>query len=315
MRQPLNGSSENLISVIVPTRDRSAQLLRAIRSVLSQTYRPVEIIVVDDGSREPVARLLEQHFGLDIICCRNETPAGAAVARNVGLGAASGEFVAFMDDDDTWLPDKLRAQFDVLTSNPTGACMVGCGFLYVCHGQEGAKHNYFPSHNFYEKLLARNFVGGCSVPLIRSEALRQIGGFDEGFPSCQDWDLWLRLAQVGPVGFVPEALVCREIHGEQITADVRRKIAGREMLLGKFQREFKGHPGVLGEHMRRLGTLCLLDGDNGKARKYYRKSLDCLGFDWRAIIGVLISWGPIPLAQAVARKFAAVKIGQITFYH
>jgi len=315
LRQPLNGSSEDLISVIIPTRDRPVQLLRALKSVLSQTHRPVEIIVVDDGSQEPTAQLLTQHFGQDVICCRNETPAGAAVARNVGLRVATGHFVAFLDDDDTWLPNKLSSQFDEMERSLEKPSMVGCGFSYVYEGHEVAIRDYFPSHNFYEKLLTQNFIGGCSVPLIRTEALRRIGGFDEGFPSCQDWELWLRLARIGPVGFVPASLVRREIHGDQITADVRRKISGREMLLAKFQTDLKAHPRALGEHMRRLGTLCLLNEDNIKARKYYRNALDCLGFDWSAIIGVLISWWPTLVAQSVARKFAASKIGHITFYH
>lgn len=315
LQLPANEISEDLISVIIPTRNRPTQLVRAVRSVFSQTHRPVEVIVVDDASSDPVENLLIQNFGPDIIYRRNEKTSGAAVSRNFGLQIARGEFVAFLDDDDTWQPTKLSDQLAVMKDGVATMCLVGCGFSYVLEGKEVALHSVVPGPDFNSKLLGQNLIGGCSVPLISMSALREAGGFDEDFPSCQDWDLWLRLAQVGEVGFVPVPLVSREIHGEQITSDVRRKITGREMLLSKFKQSIKTAPDAYGEHLRRLGTLWLLEGERFKARRYYLSALNFLGFDCRAIIGILISWVPIQVSQYVARKFATNKIGEVTFYH
>lgn len=192
------------VSVIITTRNRSGLLIRAIESVLKQTHRSFELIVVDDDSTDDTAQVIEpyrqagQLFYLPIA-----KAASANAARSEGLKQATGEAIAFLDDDDYWFEKKLERQVAHLVADPAVA-LVGCWF------EKDRQVIEVPTAMDYQKLLASNSLGGFSMGLMRAAALKNCGGLDLSLSCAQDWDIWLSLARMGKVVIVPESLMYYE---------------------------------------------------------------------------------------------------------
>jgi glycosyltransferase involved in cell wall biosynthesis len=304
-----------LVSVIIPSKGRPQLVQNAVGSVLAQDIPNIEVIVVDDGSPEQLAPILKGIFGDRIRCLRNDVSLGAPAARNIGLRLARGEYVAFLDDDDLWLSDKLSRQLGCFKNAGNDCVLVGCSFAYTRDGERIRTQGVPNLEGLFEQLLARNIIGGCSVPLIRRTALERVGGFDESFESCQDWELWLRLLRKGTAAFASETLVLRQVHQGQITSDLKRKIVGRQHLLEKNFQEMVAHPYVFAEHLRRLGTLTLMDGDRRESRKAYGKALAQRISDWRNWAGFFLSLLPASWGKKLAHRAGTMQLAEVVFYH
>jgi glycosyltransferase involved in cell wall biosynthesis len=217
-----------LVTVVIPTRNRREDLRKAITSVKAQTWPHMEIVVVDDGSTDGTSRMLSEMAAADAAMrvIRNETPRGGGAARNQGIEAASGAWVAFLDDDDAWLPGKLEAQVAALRAQPK-AVAATCAYFYRAPWRpERVAH--VKAHATIQDLLSRNSLGGASVCLARTETLRAIGGFDPLRRSGQDWDLWLRLSLEGPIVCCDEPLARYRSHlGRRISNDMAAIYSGR----------------------------------------------------------------------------------------
>lgn len=233
---------DHLVSVIITTYKREPEIIvRAVRSVLSQTYEPLEIIVVDDSpetfpQREQAA-VAVQALSAGIRYIKHPRNMGACAARNTGISAARGAFAAFLDDDDEWLPEKLEKQMAVITAD-TAVGLVYCGAVTVnqVSGETTVQKTQYQSGKLYEKLVYENFIGSTSFPLIRMSCLQAAGGFDPLMQSAQDYDLWTRISQVCDISYVAEPLVRYYIHaGERITTDPRKRIQGQERYIQKNQ--------------------------------------------------------------------------------
>jgi len=195
------------VSVIIPTYNRAEMLPRAIDSVLSQTFRNFELIVVDDGSTDRTADALAAYQDRVILLTRPHR--GVSAARNQGLTAARGEFIAFLDSDDYWLPEKLTVQVDFFRQHPRS---------FICQTEEvwyrrgqrvnpGKKHAK-PSGDIFLSSLELCLVSPSAV-MIRKELFDRVGVFDESLPACEDYDLWLRIAARYPVYRLDEPLVVK----------------------------------------------------------------------------------------------------------
>lgn len=202
-----------LVSVVIPTFNRAATVVRAIESVRQQTYRPLELIVVDDGSTDETAQVLRE-LG-DAIVYVHQANAGPAAARNRGIRQARGELVAFLDSDDLWRPSKLERQVSVLErAGPQAPCCL-CNALIRRPGRP--EENSFtiawltmaePEGLWLNPavVLATRFVLFCQAVLVRRAALLDCAGYDERLWLMEDHDLALRLALRGPWGFIREPL-------------------------------------------------------------------------------------------------------------
>ena len=224
------------VTVVIPTQNRRNTLREAIASVRAQTWPHIDLVVVDDGSTDGTDRLLSELAAADptLRPLRNDVPRGGAAARNQGIDAATGPWVAFLDDDDIWLPRKLEAQLGALHAAPS-AVAASCAYFYsaplrperVVHVQTGAT---------LQDMLSTNSLGGASVCLARTETLRVIGGFDGGQRSGQDWDLWLRLFQQGPIVCCAEPLARYRSHrGARISNDMASLYAGRRRAYFRYR--------------------------------------------------------------------------------
>jgi len=192
------------VSVVIPARNASATLARAIRSVRAQQLQPDEILVVDDASDDATGTMAE-NLGAKTI--RLPAHAGAAAARNAGVQAAAGEVIGFLDADDEWLPDKLFRQLPLLAD----ADFVACGArLFSVTGQDLGPlfdgQTPEPGAEAWRGLLARNTVATSCV-LVRRRAFDAAGGFDPALEVAEDQDLWIRLALRGRLGYLDATLV------------------------------------------------------------------------------------------------------------
>lgn len=205
------GSSVPVVSVVVPAFNAAAYISPALQSVLAQTYRDIEVLVVDDASTDGTVAVVTALAAADrrIRLIRRATNGGPAAARNAGLAAAAGRYTAFLDADDTWLPDKLARQVAAFEAHP-GAVLVCCNARWVRDGvEEGTVYDgcrVESGGEAWRGMLEDVFVGTpCAV--VETATARALGGFDETLTVGEDQDLWLRLAFTGAVIALPEVLV------------------------------------------------------------------------------------------------------------
>ena len=198
---------------MIPTRERPRELRWALAAALAQRDVALEAIVVEDGAAEPYAAATVAGFGDERARALILSPRrGPAAARNAGIEAARGDWVAFLDDDDEWAEGKLRAQLDALASGHAewgwcGASMIRAdgSEIYVQPTPEPERIGEFLQHY--------NAVPGSSSSVIARTALvRELGGFDERFTHLGDWDLWIRLAAAAPAAFAPGVLARQRMH-------------------------------------------------------------------------------------------------------
>ena len=197
------------VSVVIPTHNRAGLVVRAIRCVLEQTMSDLELIVVDDASTADTAAAVVRIDDPRLQFVQLAKNGGQAHATNVGIARARAEWVAFLDDDDEWLPDKLAAQLARLAQTPD-ASAVYC-LCYVQTSEElrsPRPRSDFPEGDIMDSLLRRSILTAPSAYMVRREALLAVGGFDETFVASQDIDLWLRMSQAGyRFASVPEPLM------------------------------------------------------------------------------------------------------------
>jgi glycosyltransferase involved in cell wall biosynthesis len=203
------------VSVVIPTRDRSEMLRRAVASVLAQRDVDLEVVVVDDGSGEPVAERLEQLRDPRVRVIRHETSRGVARARNAGVEAADGEWVAFLDDDDFWAPQKLARHLE--RARAEGAGWVYGAMVFIDPEGRPTRVGRIPApQELHAPLRIDNVVGGPSSVAVRASLLERTGCFDERLSILADWDLWLRLEAAERAAACHEPLVGYAHHAENM---------------------------------------------------------------------------------------------------
>jgi glycosyltransferase involved in cell wall biosynthesis len=206
-----------LISVIIPVFNRQCWIAKAVDSVLAQDYPRFELIVVNDGSTDKTAHVLSS-YGKKIRVL-NQKNSGVSAARNLGIKAARGDWIAFLDSDDYWFAQKLSAQMQYFQKNPD---------MRICQTEEiwvrkgmrvnpGLRHKK-KSGMIFEKSLALCLISPSAVMLHRS-LIDEHKGFDESLPACEDYDLWLKITCTIPVGLVPEPFIVKQGgHADQLSA-------------------------------------------------------------------------------------------------
>lgn len=275
------------ISVVIPTYNREKTIERCIDSVINQTYPVFEIIVSDDGSKDNTLNIIHKKYGNTVQVIKHNHK-GAQAARNAGIRIAGGEYIAFLDSDDEWLPNKLEIQIQELKKNPNA---VICGDGYKQFDWNGAIPKAYAltdkekrtikdtsrkrlnlagkSGNVYKYILREPFCLFQAL-LVSKDSLYQIGLLDEKTPSYQEWDTSIRLAKQYDFVYIDKPLFVYHLHdGDTISKSVRKEIDGLEYLCVKFQYELIGLFGnsILVQKYKVLMEKCIKYKDN-RAIKY-----------------------------------------------
>lgn len=232
------GRDAPFVSVVIPTFRRPELLRVAIDSVLAQTFRDFEVLVVDDdrhgSARATVAAVQDER----VTYLAHDGARGGSGARNVGIFRSRGAWIAFLDDDDAWLPEKLAAQRRAVADGGPDLGLVYSGYDVYDFERARVVSTRRPSKKGWigDDLLYRNEIGGLFSVLVRADLARAIGGFDERFPALQDAEFYVRVAQRAEVTFVDASLVrVRKDHGARITANPQRRLVGTQLFWAKFR--------------------------------------------------------------------------------
>lgn len=250
--------STPLVSVIIPAYNAEKFIAETLDSVFAQTYRPIEVIVVDDGSTDRTAEIV-QNYQTSKTNKTNETNkthliymhqqnSGPSKARNTGIKAAKGEYIAFLDADDLWLPEKIESQVAMMVKYPEVGMLCGNMVDFDENGQKGTSH--FEKHNRSElyfgdpifvidpfrKILSKNFVSTPTV-IVRRSVLEQVGLFDLDFRFSEDYLLWLRFAKATKVAYQTDVMTLRRKHAFNLTNDVGMHVFVRPRVLRKIEEE------------------------------------------------------------------------------
>jgi glycosyltransferase involved in cell wall biosynthesis len=241
------------ISVVIPAYNREHTVLAAIRSVLWQTLPPTEVIVVDDGSTDGTAAVVEGLADPKVRLVR-QANGGISAARNTGIESATGEWVAFQDSDDEWLSTKLERQFAAHAADPLNPGAFYCGMVIAGAldeagtGRTRRRIAYHPdpalelvSGNILPTLLRTNPISTQTL-VARREALHAAGLFDTRLKSLVDWDIAIRLGRMGPVGFLDEPLVIQRFTPNSVTRDTEKRIEGWIYLIDKHADLYAADP-------------------------------------------------------------------------
>ncbi|MFW5981370.1 MAG: glycosyltransferase family 2 protein [bacterium] len=269
----------SLVSIVLPTYKRAKYLKEAVSSILGQTYHNWELIIVDDNppdskyrreSREVIEGFPSQE---KIHYLPHQESRGGAAARNTGIKAARGEYIAFLDDDDLWEPTKLEKQI-ALFSKQTDLGLVYCK-MYVF--SEPGDKKYIPQDNLvrgdvFKDMLEENYMA-TGTALVKKECFQKLGLFDETLPSRQDHDMFLRICREYQVDFVEEYLAGMRLHQERISRNIEKKLKGWKLFLKKWESELEKYPtskkNIYAKYNWEMGRLYYYHQDYSSARKRF----------------------------------------------
>lgn len=262
--------NNDLVSIIIPTFNRKDTILKSLQSILNQTHKNIEVIIVDDGSTDETYRLFEKQTDKRINFYRYEKNQGACYARNYGFSKSNGVYIAFHDSDDEWVPSKLEEQLHELKKNNYD--FIFCGMTRI----KGNNKYYFPMTKFNEngdvlhQQLMQNHISTQTM-LMKREVLEKVN-FDITFKRFQDWDFSLQVILNNfKIGYLEEPLVISEVQKNSISANIKTSLA-YEHLYEKYKDLYNNNKELLAVINANIASG-YRHIDKKKCRQYLKKSL------------------------------------------
>lgn len=299
------------VSVVIPTHNRAEYIQAALDSVFPQTYTDYEIIVVDDGSTDGTAALLKPLVDRGAIRYEQQAQHGVSAARNRGIALARGEYVAFLDSDDLWLPDKLAKQVALFDAQPELG-FVHC--LFEKFDQKtgadlGVRDTSEYRGQIYPAILMQwNTLMATPCMLMRKDVLEEVGGYDEAMRWGEDLDLWRRIAQRYPVDLVNEVLVRVRVHAASASALKAQAVSDFQRYLDKA---FADDPGLSPSFRRRVYAKLYLQfaltllGAGGAQEMRLARRLSLLALGQRPLqLGAILVWLATWIPRALRARLA-----------
>lgn len=231
-----------LVSVVIPTHFRSDRLKKAIESVRNQTWTNLEIIIVSDGYDLATEHLVHEVKQQDerVKFFSYKQSHGGNHARNLGIENSTGQYIAFLDDDDVWYPSKIELQLKLFQKN-TKIGLVGCG-IQVINKTINKKYTTVFEYkgNQSKKILFQNIIGSTSCVMLKREVLEECGYFDEKMPARQDYDLWIRICQKYEIDCVRSVQLDYYVYentgkGQQVSKSLDKYIQAHQILMDKYK--------------------------------------------------------------------------------
>jgi glycosyltransferase involved in cell wall biosynthesis len=251
------------VSVVIPTHDRSSWLRLTLRSVLRQRNVDLEVFVVDDGSTDATADVVARMREPRVRFVHHDHPRGVSASRNHGAELARGEWVAFIDDDDLWAPDKLARQLSA--ARATSRTWVYAGSVAIDESLRVFSGAPPPPPEQVARLITRfNAIpGGGSNVIVRRDAYERAGPFDLRLKNTEDWEMWIRLNELGPPAWAPHPLLAYRVHSANASLDVAAILEGVSLIERRH-----GTRVDRGALHRMIGESCLRTGKRGAALKH-----------------------------------------------
>ena len=272
------------VSVIIPTHNRAEFLRSAITSVLNQTFQDFEIIVIDDASNDHTREVIANFNNARIKVIHNQISKGAAGARNIGIVNTNCEYIAFLDDDDEWLPEKLQIQTCLLDNSPPEVGGVLTGYTI-----EKMSERIVSTVNYAMIDLPKGNPIATSSVLLRRECFEKCGLFDESMLACSDYDMWIRMSKKFSFKIIENTLVKCYINENGISLNYEKKSRSLEILLKKhedfFKRDYKGYS----KQYLELGVIYCYNGELQNGRKAFGKSIRENPFEIRNYFNFILS--------------------------
>ncbi|RMG23304.1 MAG: glycosyltransferase [Armatimonadetes bacterium] len=303
--------SKPLVSVLLTSYNHERWLRECVESALSQTYEQVEIIAVDDGSTDASREILRS-YEPQIRLYVNERNLGTYGSLNKAMEMAEGEYCAVLNSDDKWAPTKLERQLDEMRLHPNHSfCHTFGAFIDDDGNRISGEPMGFPfprmeSGQHLTTFIANNTAIASSV-LFRRDLARDLGGFNENLKILGDWDMWLRLAEKGTVGFVDEELTYYRVHGTntiyQLEPKYREEVFIREAWTSRAEELIAHAPDpaamkrALAHSFACLGSLYSILGEPGRARRAYLRSLRLNPLRLKSLLRIGVTWLPLSLRR------------------
>jgi glycosyltransferase involved in cell wall biosynthesis len=306
-----NQVTGTLVSVVIPTYNRAHLICDALNSVVAQTYRPIEIVVVDDGSTDATADVIDEWLerpGNDTVMLRfvAQEKRGKNPTRNRGILESTGDLIGFLDSDDRYRPSKVEKQVARFSDPQVGAVYCGIANVDMTTGEAETLAHAYPEGHLFKRLLIKDITNPTSTYMVRRSVLDRVGLFDEAISGRTDWEMALRIARDNVIAAVPEPLVEFRAHGGARTATFpEREIAGFRHIRRKYADDIASLPvrarmAARAAYYRRMGRVNLHGNlSRPSAFGYYVAALACAPteFDnWAAFTGFFL---PATLRRAV----------------
>lgn len=292
-----------LVSVVLPTKNRAHTLREAVQSVLMQAYPRMELIVVDDGSTDGTPGILQSLDDGRLRILSLRTSRGSSGARNAGIGAARGEWIAFQDSDDVWKPDKLQRQVECAAAHP------GCVAVYSSYWRDDGKtRSVMPrprpglDGHILADLARGNFITTQAL-MVRADMARRLGGFDTAFFALDDWEFALRLAQQGPIHWVTEPLVEYRLQPDSITMSHGRFVTNYRRMMEKHRSILAPNAHMEAWHWATMGSRLCREGRRGRGRAFLARAWRLSPLDPRYAGAWLLSWFPSSVFHAMTQAY------------
>ncbi|MBE6075406.1 MAG: glycosyltransferase family 2 protein [Selenomonas ruminantium] len=284
-----------LVSVIITTYGRAGNLIyEAINSVRKQTYKNIEIIIVDDnGVGTEIQKNNEIIFQdeSDIMYIANKKNSGAQVSRNVGILASNGKYIACLDDDDIWMPEKIEKQVKLMEEE--NLALVFCnGYRFYDNDLNKKKiyqYNFISNRDLdFTTELRSDRIGSTSIPLMRRDCLSQTGLFDVNMPARQDYDMWLRFCRYFKVKGINEPLFYYRYHsGSRITKSYEKEIVSYQLLWEKYREDYKRDKVASANMLLTISRTYMKKGNIIKATIYGIRAILCSP---RQVVSMIMSY-------------------------
>ena len=292
-----------LVSVVIPSYNRAHLICDALDSVVAQTYRPIEIVVVDDGSTDATADVVEEWLKRpcnDTVMLRFvvQEKRGKNPTRNRGILESTGGLISFLDSDDRYRPLKVQKQVARFADSQVGAVYCGIANVDMTTGETETLAHAYPEGRLFERLLVKDITNPTSTYMVRRSVLDRVGLFDEAISGRTDWEMALQIARDHAIAAVPEPLVEFRAHGGARTATFpEREIAGFRHIRRKYADDIASLPvrarmAARSTYYRRMGRVHLHSKlSRSKALGYYLAAVACAPaeFDnWAAFTGFFL---------------------------
>lgn len=300
-------NKNSTVSVIIPTYNAEVFIDRTLDSVLKQTFKDFEIIIVDDcstdGTRNIVQSYVKKYKNIRLIPL-SENSGAPPKPKNIGIKEAKGEYVALLDHDDIWHDNKLKKSIEVLQE--TSADMVFSNSDTLI-GEE--LNDAAPSWNIQNEDILNNCgwtVRSCSGVVLSKEALDEIGSFDESFKLGDDWDMWIRFVLAGKkIVYIPDVLYTYVVHEQNTigTAEANKLLTDNLQQLNKHgEKVQKFYPKIYNVWLRRIATWYVLTGQYTEARSYLWQAISAERFNYKNYLAYTLSFFPWLYVRVLAYK-------------